>query len=230
MYKRQISDYANYFGIPCIGGKVSLYNETENGPIKPTPLIGVLGLIDGKPLIRKKIENGDLLIMVGITKDELGGSEYYEYIHGLIGGKCPAVDMRSSQKIQDAILELIKQDLVKIAHDCSKGGLGIGISKLCISNEIGCMISVEKIPAEKLRLDELLFSETHSRFLLVISNLDGKKALSFLEQKGITHASIGNFSGKNVIFKEKSKIVSSVRVDKAQEKWLNSLEVLVTHG
>ena len=171
-----------------------------------------------------------MFIIIGITKDELGGSEYYEYIHGLIGGKCPTVDMASSKKIQDAVLELIKQDVVKIAHDCSKGGLAVGISKLCILNEIGCIVSVEKIPAKKLRLDELLFSETHSRFLLVISNKDEKKVMSFLKQKGITHASVGSFSGKNMVFKEKSKIVTSVRVDKAQEKWLNSLEALVTHG
>jgi len=225
-----ITDYAKYFEIPCVGGKVSLYNETDDGPIKPTPLIGVLGLIEEKPLIPKKIENSDLLIILGITKDELGGSEYYEYIHGLVGGKCPVVDMKSSKKTQDAVLDLIKQDVVKIAHDCSKGGLAVGISKLCVSNEIGCMVSIEKIPAEKLRLDELLFSETHSRFLLVINNGDEKKVMSLLEQKGIPHASIGKFSGKNMIFKEKAKIVTRVRVDKAQEKWLNSLGALVTHG
>ncbi|MFI5416026.1 MAG: phosphoribosylformylglycinamidine synthase subunit PurL, partial [Nitrososphaerales archaeon] len=183
-----ITDYAKYFEIPCVGGKVSLYNETDEGPIKPTPIIGVLGLNEGNPMIPKKIETGDLLIIVGITKDELGGSEYYEYIHGLTGGKCPTVDMKTSKKIQDAVLELIHQDTVKIAHDCSKGGLAIGVSKLCIINETGCTVSVEKIPAEKLQLDELLFSETHSRFLLVISKKDEKRVISFLEKKGIPHA------------------------------------------
>jgi len=225
-----ITDYAKYFEIPCVGGKVSLYNETDEGPIKPTPLIGVLGLNEGKPLIPKKIEDGDVLIIVGMTKDELGGSEYYEYIHGIIGGKCPSVDMKSSKKIQDAVLEIIHQGVVKVAHDCSKGGLGVGVSKLCISNEIGCTVSVEKIPSDKLQLDELLFSETHSRFLLVISKQDEKKVISLLDKKGVTHASIGSFSGKNMTFKEKSKTVTCVRVDKAQEKWLNSLEALVTHG
>ena len=138
--------------------------------------------------------------------------------------------MKASKKIQDAVLELIHKDAVKIAHDCSKGGIAIGISKLCIMNETGCIVSIEKIPAEKVRLDELLFSETHSRFLLVISKKDENKVISFLGKKGVAHASIGKFSGENIIFKEKSKIITSVRVDKAQEKWLNSLEALVTHG
>jgi len=75
-----------------------------------------------------------------------------------------------------------------------------------------------------------LFSETHSRFLLVISHNDEKKLMKILQQRDIPHARIGKFSGKNVVFKEKSKIVTRIRVDKAQEKWLNSLEALVTHG
>ena len=70
-----ISDYAKHFKIPCVGGKVSFYNETDNGPIKPTPIIGVLGLIDHVPLVSQKIMKNDLLLIVGQTKNELGGSE-----------------------------------------------------------------------------------------------------------------------------------------------------------
>jgi phosphoribosylformylglycinamidine synthase len=225
-----ITDYAKYFKIPCVGGKVSLYNETDGGPIKPTPLIGVLGLIEKKPLVSQKIQNNDLVIIVGTTKDELGGSEYYEYIHDLVGGKCPTVDMKLSKKIQDAVLDLIQSGMVQVAHDCSKGGLGIAVSKLCITNDIGCTISLEKIPSEKLHADELLFSESHSRFLLVIKPADEKKALALLEKRGIPHARAGKFSGKDIVFQEKTSAIVRVRVDKAQEKWLNSLGALVTHG
>lgn len=227
---QSITDYAKYFDIPCVGGKVSLYNETDEGPIKPTPLIGVLGLIDDKPLIPKKIESDDILIIVGITKDELGGSEYYEYIHELIGGKCPAVDMKLSKNIQSTMLDLLKNNNIKVVHDCSKGGLAIAISKLCILNEIGCVIMTEKIPSAKLHLDELLFSESHSRFLLVVNPKEEKKILSFLKQRDVPHATIGKFSGKSITFKEKTNSVIDVRVDIAQEKWLNSLGALVTHG
>jgi len=225
-----ITDYAKYFEIPCVGGKVSLYNETDEGPIKPTPLIGVLGLIEKKPLISQKIQDGDLIVMLGTTKDELGGSEYYEYIHDLVGGRCPVVEMKSSKKIQDGVLDIISKGLVKVVHDCSKGGLAVAVSKLCIQNDIGCKVSLDKIPSEKLLVDELLFSESHSRFLLVIKQQDEKKIISILKQKGITHARIGVFSGKEITFQEKLSAVVRVRVDKAQEKWLNSLGGLVTHG
>jgi phosphoribosylformylglycinamidine synthase len=225
-----ITEYAKYFDIPCVGGKVSLYNETDKGPIKPTPLIGVLGLIDTTPLVPKKVEESDVLILIGSTKDELGGSEYYEYVHGVVGGKCPSVDIVESKANQQAVLDLIKQDLVKSAHDCSKGGLAITISELCIANEIGCTTSLDQIPSENLRLDELLFSESHSRFMLVIANKDLNQIKTILEKREIVHTFVGKFTGQNIVFKDRTKTVASIRVDKAQEKWLNSLGLLVSHG
>ena len=225
-----ITEYAKYFGIPCVGGKVSLYNETEAGPIKPTPLIGVMGLIDGKPLVPKKAQKNDLLLLVGLTKDELGGSEYYEYVHGIIGGACPMVDMPSSRSNQEAVLEIANKGLAKCIHDCSKGGLALAVSKICMTDEIGCVVNVNKVPSDSLRDDELLFSESHSRFLLVIESSNATSVTDLLSDKGVKHAIIGKFSGRHIAFKKKTKPVASVRVDKAREKWLNSLGLLVGHG
>jgi phosphoribosylformylglycinamidine synthase len=225
-----ISEFAKYFEIPCVGGKVSFYNETDSGPIKPTPLIVVLGLIDKKPLLVQKIKSNDLLVIVGETKDELGGSEYYEYVHDIIGGTSPAVDMKSSKLNQQIILELINQELVNLAHDCSKGGLAVAVSELCITNEIGCAVSIDKIPSQKLKPDEILFSESHSRYLLVIDPKNADKIKSLLKQKNASYAFIGKFSGSNIIFRNKTKMITNLRIDKAQDKWLNSLESLVTHG
>ena len=84
-----ITDYAKSMSIPCVGGKVSFYNETNVGPIKPTPLIGVLGLIDRSPLHPTPSTKDNIILLVGETKDELGGSEYYEYIQNIIGFKAP---------------------------------------------------------------------------------------------------------------------------------------------
>jgi len=225
-----ISEFAKYFEIPCVGGKVSFYNETDNGPIKPTPLIGVLGLIDKKPLLTQKIANNDMLVIVGETKDELGGSEYYEYVHDIIGGKSPTVDMKSAKLNQQIILELINQELVNSAHDCSKGGLAVAVSELCITNNMGCVISLDKIPGQKLKPDEILFSESHSRYLLVIDPKNSDKIKSLLKQKNVSYAFIGKFSGSGIIFKNKTKTITNLRIDKAKDKWLNSLESLITHG
>jgi phosphoribosylformylglycinamidine synthase subunit PurL len=226
-----ITDFAKYIKIPCVGGKVSFYNETPKGPIKPTPLIGVLGLVEKHhPLYPLKILKDDILVIVGQTKNEMGGSEYFEYIHGLIGGKCPKVDFKTSKKNMDIILEVIRQNIVKCVHDCSKGGLSIAISELCMNNNIGCMISLEKIPSEKLQTEQLLFSESHSRYLLVAEKKNLKKILNILSKKAVKYNVIGAFGGSNIIIERNSKNIVNLRVDKARLKWMNSLEELVLHG
>jgi len=225
-----LTEFAKYFEIPCVGGKVSFYNETDDGQIKPTPLIGVLGLIEKKPLHPQKIATSDMLVIVGETKDELGGSEYYEYIHNLIGGTCPSVDLKTSKANIQAILNLIDSGLVNCAHDCSKGGLAVAASEMCIANEVGCVIAIEKIPAQKLKDDEILFSESHSRFLISVNPKNIKKTKDLLEKKGVPYEVIGKFVGSSIVFKKMTKTIINLRVDKAQKKWLNSLGLLVAHG
>ena len=86
--------------------------------------------------------------MIGDTKDELGGSEYFEYIHKFIGGTCPTVDFSESKKNMKSVLEIIKQELPKSVHDCSKGGLAVAVSELCMIDQIGCKVSLDKVPGE----------------------------------------------------------------------------------
>ncbi|MFB5614123.1 MAG: phosphoribosylformylglycinamidine synthase subunit PurL [Candidatus Nitrosomaritimum yanchengensis] len=225
-----LTDFAKYFKIPCIGGKVSLYNETPAGPIKPTPLIGVLGLIDKKPLIPKKITEDDCLVIIGDTKDELGGSEYYEYIHKFTGGNCPKVDFAESKKNMKSILDLIKKDLLKVCHDCSKGGLAVAASEICMTNQIGCQISLDKVPGEKLTSDRILFSESHSRYLVVLEKKNIKKLEETLQINKVSYKLIGKFTGDKIQFNHGKKPLVDLSVDKAQKAWVNSLGELVTHG
>ena len=225
-----LTDFAKDFEIPCIGGKVSLYNETPAGPIKPTPLIGVLGLIDKKPLIPQKIIEGDCLVIVGDTKDELGGSEYFEYIHKFIGGACPVVNFVDSKKNMNSILDLIQQQIPKIAHDCSKGGLAVAVSELCMTNKIGCKVSLDKIPGDKLTDERILFSESHSRYLLVVDKKNIKKLENILKKNKVSFQSIGEFSGEKIQFVNDTKSIIDLRVDKAHKTWINSLGDLVLHA
>ena len=225
-----LTDFAKNFKIPCVGGKVSFYNETPRGPIKPTPIIGVLGLIEKKPLYQEKISKGDCIILIGNTKDELGGSEYYEYIHKFVGGRCPKVDFRISKANMKAVLDLIKKELIKAAHDCSKGGLAIAVSELCMMNKIGCNVSIEKVPGQKLVDDKILFSESHSRYLLVVEKKVLNKVQSILGKKKISYNLIGEFGGNRIIFQKGSKHIANLSVDKAHETWMSLLKELIVHG
>ena len=225
-----LTDFAKDFEIPCVGGKVSLYNETSDGPIKPTPVIGVIGLIDKKPLKIQKINSGDSLIIIGDTKDELGGSEYSEYIHKFIGGKCPTVNFSESKKNMNSVLDIIENELIKSAHDCSKGGLAIAISELCMTNQIGCNVSLEKIPGEKLDSDKILFSESHSRYLVTIENKNLQKLEEILKKYNVSYSLIGEFIGDSICFTGNSKSLIDLSVDKAHKTWFNSLKEMVLHA
>ncbi|MCV0410010.1 phosphoribosylformylglycinamidine synthase subunit PurL [Nitrosopumilus sp.] len=225
-----LTDFAKYFEIPCVGGKVSLYNETPAGPIKPTPVIGVLGLIDKKPLVPQKISENDCLVIIGDTKDEMGGSEYFEYVHNFIGGKCPVVDFSESKKNMNAVLDAIDAQILKSVHDCSKGGLAVAVSELCMQNMIGCKISLEKIPRGKLDVDRTLFSESHSRYLLTFEKKNLKKLEILLKKNKVSFEIIGHFEGDKIQFVNGTNSIIDLRVDKAQKTWLNSLRDLVLHG
>jgi len=226
-----LTEYAKFLRIPCVGGKVSFYNETPSGPIKPTPLIGVLGIKDKTPFLSVSPNNDDCLVVIGDTKDELGGSEYFEYIHRFIGGVCPRVDFTDSKINMLAVLSLIKNKLVKSVHDCSKGGLSIALSELSIFGNIGCTIDIEKIPCEKnLSSEKILFSESHSRYLLVIDKKNIEEINHILSKKKITFAVLGKFSGDQINIKHESKNLVKFRIDLAQKRYFNGLEGLLKHG
>ena len=226
-----LTDYANYLRVPCVGGKVSFYNETSAGPIKPTPLIGVLGIIDDSPLTIIPPNNDDYLLIIGATKAELGGSEYFEQIHQFIGGICPVVNFKDSKTNMLTVLSLIKNKLVKSVHDCSKGGAVIAISELSIFGNIGCDIDIENFPGESsLSAEKLLFSESHSRYLLVIDKKNIKHVKQFLSSKNSAFAILGKFMGDQIQIKHKSKYLVKLSVDIAQKKYFNALEEILKNG
>ena len=225
-----LTDFAKSFEIPCVGGKVSLYNETPKGSIKPTPVIGVIGLIEKKPSVPQKISNNDCLLIIGDTKDELGGSEYFEYVHKFVGGKCPSVNFADSKKNMTSVLDIIDKNLIKLAHDCSKGGLAIAVSEICMTNQIGCNVSLDKVPGEKLDVDRILFSESHSRYLISFDNENLSKIQSILNESNVSFAQIGQFGGKKIQFNNGTKSVIDLDVEKAHETWLHALPNLVLHG
>jgi phosphoribosylformylglycinamidine synthase len=181
-------------------------------------------------MISQKIDPGDTLVIIGDTRDEMGGSEYFEYVHKFVGGKCPVVNFAESKSHMNIVLDVIGKGLLKAAHDCSKGGLAVAISELCMTNQIGCSISLEKIPGPKLKVDRVLFSETHSRYLLVVEKKNLQKLDTLLKKSKISYKMIGTFGGKNIKLNKASKPIIDLRVDKAQKTWFNSLRKMVLNS
>lgn len=201
-----IVDYCKFMDMPVVGGKVSFYNETTKGPIKPSPVIGTLGLIESaQHIIRPALSAGDSVIIVGNTAPEMGGSEYYEYVHRLTGGRVPEVDLQVDRQNGNAVLGLIKSGVVTCLHDCSKGGLAVALAEMAIAGSTGFKVDLEAVPNSCGRIDDLLFSESHSRY--VIGTKEPERVRRALSSAGVTFAEIGGAAGPIEFDKSKKKVI-----------------------
>jgi phosphoribosylformylglycinamidine synthase subunit PurL len=194
-----IISYCRFMEIPVVGGKVSFYNETAKGPIKPSPVIGTLGLIESESsLTQMAFTANESIFILGHTQPEMGGSEYYEYFHRITGGTVPQVDLKVDRQNRAAILNLIRTGLVSCAHDCSKGGIAVALAEMAIAGSIGFKVQLDSIPNSCKQIDELLFSETQSRY--IIATKDPENVHKVLSAKGVRFAEFGKTIPTNIEF------------------------------
>ncbi|NLZ38357.1 MAG: phosphoribosylformylglycinamidine synthase subunit PurL [Firmicutes bacterium] len=182
---------------PVTGGNVSFYNETNGEAIYPTPVVGMVGLLDDvkqhcTPAFKAA---GDVVVLLGDTYNELGGSEYLAAIHQRVQGQPPALDMKKEKTLQKVVLAAIKQGLVNSAHDLSEGGLAVALAECGFANGIGATIA---LTANGLRLDSLLFGESQSRVLISVSPENLSTLLELAAQNGVSAAELGQTGGTNM--------------------------------
>jgi phosphoribosylformylglycinamidine synthase len=156
---------------PVTGGNVSFYNESPEAAVYPTPVIGMLGLIEDTKYITPSFfqSAGDDIILLGETLGEIGGSEYLSLVVGNGLGDAPALDLANEKQLQGLCLELIKRGLVQSAHDCSEGGLAVALAECCFGEEqiLGAVVA-NAIPAG-IRPDFWLYGEDQSRIIISAS-------------------------------------------------------------
>jgi len=160
-----MSEACRVLETPVIGGNVSLYNETSGTAIYPTPVVGMVGLVTDLDHITTQHfkQNGDLIYLVGETKDEFGGSELQKLLNGRVFGKAPELDITVEKERQNKVLAAIRTGLVQSAHDLSEGGLGVALAESLFTNEkLGAEVSIAGNSVSAL------FSETQSRFLITV--------------------------------------------------------------
>ncbi|HCK99485.1 MAG TPA: phosphoribosylformylglycinamidine synthase subunit PurL [Candidatus Marinimicrobia bacterium] len=158
------------FNTPVTGGNVSFYNESPKGAIYPTPVVGMVGLIEDVNHITTSYfkNDGDFIVMLGTLKGELGGSEYLKVIHNLVVGDAPTIDLSFEKRVHNACLESIRKGIVNSAIDISDGGLAVALAEACIGNPekpLGASVYISR----KLRDDEIFFGESQSVIILSIS-------------------------------------------------------------
>jgi phosphoribosylformylglycinamidine synthase II len=223
-----MADACRVLNVPCVGGKVSFYNEDSatGNAVKPSPVVAVLGLIEDVRHIATVPfkEHGEAIYIVGRTRSELGGSEYYNHIHNLTGGEPPRFNGSEERNAIVLTYNSVSRGLTQTVHDCSDGGLAIAIAEMCMPNGLGAEIDLHRVPSDKLPLDELLFSESNSRVLMTVSRKNIEEFRSLTSRIGTKVAEIGRVTDTGeLVFLDKKDRVVSCSVENMRQAWSESI-------
>jgi phosphoribosylformylglycinamidine synthase subunit PurL len=239
---RGLADACRHFSAPVTGGNCSLYNQSPNGPIDPTPTVAVVGLIEKPEHITTQWfkDEGDAILLLGDIVDAndklqgLGGSTYLKVIHGKKSGTPPRLDLDKEKTLHDALRGWIAQAVIKSAHDCSEGGLAVALAESCISQQvaretprlIGAEIDLTAMTAAQnggaFRTDALLFGETQSRIVVTTSAQLAVKVLGQAKALGIPAAQVGRVGGNELKIKTPSADLVWPLAE-LHDQWWNSI-------
>jgi phosphoribosylformylglycinamidine synthase II len=232
---RGIGDACRVLGTPVTGGNVSFYNESPDYAVYPTPVIGMMGIIeDIKNVTTAFFKNdGDLIAIIGIPlnpplkggivkADGIGASEYLKLIHNKVAGDAPDIDPEYEKKLQQMQLDLIRKGLIKSAHDVSDGGLAVALAECCVINRkkfIGCDVNI-KFSGRK---DFGLFNESQSRIIISFDKKSLKEIEEICDAGGINLTVLGKVGGNSL------KINNDVNLhmEKLSDSYYNSIKQIM---
>lgn len=185
-----LKDACEVLGIPVTGGNVSFYNQTGETPILPTPVVGILGVIDD---VRDRITHGFVtegshVLVLGETRDELSGSSWADVVHGHLGGQPPVVDLEAERALANLMVEAAKIGVVESAHDLSDGGLAVALAEASFRHGVGVTVDLDEPFLE-------LFSESSARAMVVVTETRHDEFVALAEQHGVELASVGRTGG-----------------------------------
>ncbi len=217
---RGMRDACIALDVAVVSGNVSFYNETDGVPIYPTPTIGMVGLIDkvGRVVTPWFKAAGDLVVMLGRTREEWGGSEYLKTIHGLTRGTPPWIDLQLEKAVQDCCREAIDEEILHSAHDVADGGLAVALAECCIGGPdkmFGARIDTH----EMIRGDALLFSESQSRIIVSLKQENFARLREITARRRVPVQAIGAVGGTRLAIHP----LVQLAVEELRAIWFNGL-------
>jgi phosphoribosylformylglycinamidine synthase len=226
-----LKDACEHFNIPIVSGNVSFYNETNGLSIYPTPMLGMVGLIDeaDRAMTQWFRDEGDAIVLLGKTREDLGGSEYLKVLQHREQGSPPFLSLDIEKALQDFALKVIHEGLVQSAHDCSDGGLAVALAECCVSGPRAAQGAVVKLGLGSLRRDALLFGESQSRIILSTRPTAVESILSRAAEAGVPAAQIGTVGGGRLVIEvEPGKVSDGCRIDlpirQVSDCWVHAIE------
>lgn len=197
---RGLGDACRFLGLPVTGGNVSFYNESPEGPVFPTPTIGMVGVIDDVakglhtyPRTKETVNYA----LVGEFKPSISASEYLYRFHGLDTGKIPEISLAKEKATIDTLIDCRKEGLLTSAKDLSLGGLLVALAKIVISGTQGLEVNLEGLQTKFPRFDELCFGETGASFVVSFLTKDEEKVKAKYEKAGLSFYQLGKSNSKS---------------------------------
>jgi phosphoribosylformylglycinamidine synthase len=226
-----MKDACEHLQVPIVSGNVSFYNETNGLSIYPTPMLGMVGLIEqaDRAMTQWFRNEGDVILLLGKTRDDLGGSEYLKVLHHREQGSPPYLSLDTEKTLQDFVLKVIHEGLVRSAHDCSDGGLAVALAECCVSSQGMRRGAVVKLALDSLRRDALLFGESQSRIVLSVRPALAESLLNRAWDAGVPAADIGRVGGDRLVIDvDKGQWSEGCRIDlpiaQVHDRWAYAIE------
>ena len=224
---RGMGDACRTLGIPITGGNVSLYNETDGAGVLPTPVLGVVGLIeDADRVVRRAVRSaGDVVVLLGESRDELGGSEYLKVLHGLIRGVPPSLDLAREESLQRVLIEGAAAGIIRSAHDCAEGGFAITLAESCFDSGLGVEVDLRSVAAISGWRDvATLFAESASRVVVSVSPEHVDRVLAMAAAVNLPAARIGVVGGDRIRVSVDGERVLDEPLAAAERIWSTAIE------
>ncbi|HZO20215.1 MAG TPA: phosphoribosylformylglycinamidine synthase subunit PurL [Gemmatimonadaceae bacterium] len=226
-----IGEACRVLGTPVTGGNVSLYNESPIGAVYPTPVIGMVGLIESIDDITRAYfrQAGDAVVLLGEPTNEIGGSEYLSRIHGIVAGAPPRCDLERERGLIDAVLDAIRARLVHSAHDCSEGGLAVSLAECAIGNReamLGATIDLRAWPTLEPRA--ILFGEAQGR--IVVSTPDPARVIAIAERHRVPAREIGRVTEAPRLRISAGARVIDAPLDRLARLYYDSIPTIMRRG
>jgi phosphoribosylformylglycinamidine synthase len=210
------------FDTPVTGGNVSFYNQSPEGPVYPTPTIGMVGLLDS---INQKMtmyfkSSEDSIYVVGHLKDDFNSSEYLHKIHGIEYSPAPYFNLEEEYQMQQLVTSLIKNNIISSAHDISEGGLIVTLLESAFFNNVGFEVNAA---SGNIRKDAFWFGETQGRVVISVNPSQNKAFLDFMSTQEVPYHFLGQVAESNILIGEEDWGT----IDEWKSLYDNSIELLL---
>jgi phosphoribosylformylglycinamidine synthase len=219
-----IAEACRSLDLPVVGGNVSLYNETLDRAILPTPVVGVVGLLEDAGLLATQWFKGagHRVALLGPEAVSLGGSEYLWARHERLAGRLAPLDLEVERRVQAAVRAAIEASLVTAAHDCAEGGVAVALAEACVTGKapVGCEVT---LPAGG-RSDHVLFGEGPSRVLVSVEPARAREFEALMAESAIPWRWLGTTGGERLRLRVATETIVDAGLDRIEHAWRNGFE------